>query len=440
MRNLITNTYKVSILMILIHFLVYSESKEIIKNEDDYQFLCEVLYTYNYHSIIYTLSEQKYDELEKLKLTKKKSFSFSPSISWNTDGSPIINTSTGLEYNNFRIQTDIENQINGSDTYRGSLQFPLIQSKLKVIKALDEISILEKHKDFLEIENMFLNSSKNLINSFIERSRITNEINTRKETQLLLSSIFDRIKTFKKSGLINGRTIETFSFYLNDNIISIDILRNKRSILENDIMIEFGISKDKVDVLSNSIKNILNDFFKKDKENDIQNFKQNVGNRIDSLNHIILEKRIAIDKSSSYSLLAGPVISKNNKADNITLGINCYFNLRAPYKINKKTFNSPLIKKSDFKSLSSLDSDTVYTKIESYLVDSKKGINSLLKEISLGNVGAVTTLIDYHNKILSHKISLINLKSSLDRSLISRTQSLCEFPFYQKISSIYKND
>lgn len=404
-----------------------------------YSLLAEIVYTKNFHYIKSKLNEPHSYEIQKYKLKKGKSFFFHPNILIANNSKPWYSVSSGFSIGNWQILSEIENTVdNQRDAYTGSILIPILNSNRKTISHLEDIIYCSKKKTILEIELVLLANFKDLLIRISELNKISDEILIRKDISVKIKSMYNKIYQLKRNGLIAKRISNNFKFYMNSNIFALDVLKNQKLIAIQNISSTYSIPFYIVESLPFAIDSLMN--YLRTKFSDKTKFVKHVllQTQIDSLNQVLFETIITMQKDAEYNVSIGPKIRKYFNKNDFGIGVQCNIDIQLPIIIKQikpaPHTQFPISDQNIFMT-TSLSLDTITNKVFQYVQSSERIIKSAYNEIRLGNTNSIYTLIEFYDKLISNKLNLHYLRHAHFISLINYTQSLSEYPFYSYLQN-----
>jgi hypothetical protein len=398
-----------------------------------YDTLVDVLLVKNYHYINYYNQSADAYRIERERLSGQQTFTLSPaSVNWGTGGF-VHSISAGYEYGDWQAQCGIDNSIDKREALRAAISVPLFTSKRVLRTIYDTLINLETTKARHEIELRMLSDTRHLVSLCAELNMLEAERDFRKEIAFSIDSLYVKLTRMEKNGILSGQMVRNFSLLASGNQISLMMLDNRISSLAAQTAKEFLVSENSVRKLC-LISDSLCRYLKENRSRQSTGLlSENPARIIDSLSWSITNTTTRMSLKPVYEVSLGPTFRKDLFYKDYEIGIQCNISLQTPLKISPK--NQIRIQPVDNAPVQSTPKnvlpDKVNTLSEGYQNETRAMIQSAYREMQLGNVTSLYTIIDCIDKSIQAQMQIDTYNYQCALASVEFFASLRDFPFYE---------
>ena len=382
----------------------------------------------NHERFHYLQSQQTLLEIDKEKLQKKRSFSFSPYLTRSDQGGFSPGVTGNLKVNEYVGEFSVVPYGSETDNY---LRFmvPLFGVREKKIKLMTDMIDLTIRRSAGELEMSVFNELQSLLIDCIALKKIRDEIEIRDTLSRKTQSLIELLGKIENSGIIPKRSLNSIVFFNDDNVLSTEVLYRRLTVNENKLMDGYLMNPLEIQNIDERLPQLLNYIAQRKNKEVIDNLSYS--EQLSRIDREILDKNIRMNTMSDYTISAGPTINGNGGFSKLYPGIAAeltvdIFPQKALMARNGRA-ERELIRRKDIPR-SSIDSTA-----KRQIASAERIIASCIEEMSLGNINSMYSLTELLNKVLNQQLNLISLRYEEIESKILSYKKLADFG----ISTIY---
>lgn len=391
-----------------------------------------VIMNKNRQMINYLKSQKVLLAIEKEKLEKRRSFSFSPSLS-SKQGDASIGCNGYVNINDY-ITTIAVEPMDKYFTNSVNLSIPVINSNKRKRALYQSIITLTMQKSSLETEKIVFEELQALFLRFIEIDKFVDEIALREVLCKKTDSIIGTCTKLYEHGIVPERSLHSLVFFNENNQLSTSVLKKRIYIAQNRVMNEYCIDSVQLRTSHEACAVILGGINCRStsKMNDTASYNE----AMYAIENEILEKNIRLSSNREYQLSCGPAVYFDRALQSVTAGIASTISIELfpsrPVPKGILSARRPVM----LKDITNMSIDAMTKR---HILNADDLTKKSLEEIGLGNINSLYSLTGLLDELLNQQIDLSSLQHEEVDVQVASFKKMDDFLLKTVFTSMFDN-